>query len=173
MREKDGFQFGFLSLSLAAKLYSKKQSFADYYCELIDKYSIQNRFFHRHDERLYDERLTGEARQDAVAAAEEKKQRIMDFFKNLAKDFENGASAEKIREKLNRHVSMPNASFPLPVRLCVIGESVIEGTYVEFESFWIVVRASGTDAVLRYYIEGGNQKTIKHYQKLIVSMNIS
>ena len=173
MREKDGFQFGFLSLALAAKLYEKKQSFADYYCELIDRYSIQNRFFHRHDERLYDERLTGKERDAAIASAEAKKQRIMDFFKHLAKEYENGVSAETIQDVLNRHIAVPDAKLPVPNRLCLIGESVLEGTYLEFETFWVVVRASGTDALLRYYIEGDDQETIKHYQQLIVGMNIS
>lgn len=173
MREKDGFQFGFLSLSLAAKLYEKKQSFADYYCELIDKYSIKNRFFHRHDERLYDEQLTGNEREKALSYAEEKKQRIMDFFKNLAKDYEKGVPAENIQQVLNRHITVPDATLPVPARLCLIGESVLEGTYLEFDSFWVVVRASGTDALLRYYIEGSDQETIKHYQELIVSLKIS
>ncbi len=172
MREKDGFQFGFLSLSLAAELYLKKQSFADYYCQLIDKYSIKNRYFHRHDERLYDERLTGNAREDAIASAEVRKQAIMDFFKTLAKDYEKGAPAETIRKTLNRHIQGTDATLPVPKRLCLIGESVLEGTYIEFELCWVVVRASGTDALLRYYFEGADRETIEHYQQLIVGMNI-
>jgi len=172
MREKDGFQFGFLSLSLAARLHKQKKSFADYYCDLIDKYSIQNRFFHRHDERLYDEQLTGNEREVALASAEERKQRVMDFFKNLSKDYEKGISAENIQKILNRHIAVPDAALPVPKRLCLIGESVLEGTYLEFESFWVVVRASGTDALLRYYIEGNDQETIKYYLHFMVGMNI-
>lgn len=97
----------------------------------------------------------------------------MDFFKNLAKDYEKGVPAEDIQEVLNRHITVPDATLPVPTRLCLIGESVLEGTYLEFESFWVVVRASGTDALLRYYIESSDQGTIKHYQELIVGMNIS
>ncbi|MEJ2041390.1 MAG: hypothetical protein P8X55_21050, partial [Desulfosarcinaceae bacterium] len=173
IREKDGFQLGFLSLSLAARLYTGKQSFADYYCDNIERYAIKSKFFHRHDERLYDERLTGGAREKAVAEADAKKHRIMDFFKQLAKDFQNGASAESIQAALNSHIATPGESRPAPSRLCLIGESVLEGTYLEFDTFWVVVRASGTDAVLRYYVEGENRDDIRHYQGLLVGLNIS
>lgn len=173
MREKDGFQLGFLSLSLAANLFEKSESFADYYAGLFQKYSIRHKFFHRHDERLYDETLSGKDRESAIANAETKKQQVIDFFKGLAKDFQNGATAEEIQKMLNKCVADTKNNFPIPERLCLIGESVLEGTYLEFDSFWIVVRASGTDAVLRYYIEAENMETIDQYQKAIVNMKLS
>ena len=173
IREKDGFQLGLLSLSLAAKLFVQQQSFADYYCELIRKYSIKHKYFHRRDDRLYDESLTGKARENAVVAAEAKKHRVIDFFKQLAKDYQNGVSPESIQKALNRRIKTTHKIFPVPSRICLIGESVLDGTYIEFESFWIVVRASGTDAVLRYYIEGEDKDELENYKELLVNMDIS
>ena len=172
MREKDGFQFGLLSMALAAKLFNTGGSFAGYYVDLLDRYAVKHKYFHRHDERLYDERLTGEARQSALAQAEEKKIRIMDFFKKLAKDFQKGTPSGVIHQALNDRLAASDERLPVPRRLCLIGESVLEGTFIEFDTFWFVIRASGTDAVLRYYIEGEDRQAIGRYQDLLVGLKI-
>jgi len=36
-----------------------------------------------------------------------------------------------------------------------------DGTLIDFGDFWWEVRASGTDAVLRYYIEGRDKKKLQ------------
>jgi phosphomannomutase len=173
MREKDGFQFGLLSLALSAFLFNKKQSFAEFYCELLNKYKIKHKYFHRHDEKLYDESLTGPERHKAKAEAEIKKLKVMDFFKDLSKRFESGdLSAIDVQNIFKERLPEGAVEIPVPTRLCLIGESELHGTYIEFDSFWFVVRASGTDALIRYYIEGKSQDELEDYRHSFVNLQI-
>jgi phosphomannomutase len=173
MREKDGFQFGLLTLSLASFLYNRKQTFADHYCEQIDNHKIKHKYFKRYDRRLYDESLTGIKRQEAKVKGIKKRDQIMEFFRNLAVQYSTGKSSEKICNEMNSKIAKGDKALPQLKRLSLIGEgSLLEGTFFEFNNFWFVIRASGTDAVLRYYLDGENREEIESYQKSLVNMLI-
>lgn len=172
MREKDGFQFGLLALSLAASLYNADQSFADHYCDLIEKYKIKHKYYSRHDKRLYDESLTGIKRQNAKATGEKQRDKIMKFFNELAEKSSSYSSLEEIRDEINSKLKAGEKSLPVLKRICPIGKGTfLEGTFLEFDSFWFVIRASGTDAVLRYYINGQDRDEIEAYQKSLMSLS--
>lgn len=173
LREKDGMQFGLMALSLATRLYNSKLSFADYYCELIDKYDINYRFFDRRDVTLYNETLTGEERDQAKVAGEKLRDKAMDFFKNLAEQFKTGKTLTEIQEDINSRLKDGDRPVSQLKRICVVGEGkLLEGTFMEFADFWILIRASGTDALIRYYIEGKDKKEIKDYQQSFVNLKI-
>lgn len=173
MREKDAFQFGSMTLSLGAFLFNTNQSFADYYCSLIDKYNIQNRYFKRYDKRLYDEGLSGSERVDAKAEGEAKRNRIMQYFHDLAEKYSFERNIEEIREEIQSRLPKGGYTLPSISNISLIGSGgLLEGTFMQFETFWFVIRASGTDAVLRYYLNGKNDREIELFQKAIMKIEI-
>lgn len=174
LREKDGMQFGLMTLSLATHLHNTDRSFADYYCDLIERYDIRNRFFVRRDERLYDEKLPpGSEREKAKGEGFKKRDIIMAFFKRLAEEASLGRSLDEIRDELNSRLTDRNRALPTPNRVCLVGTGkLLEGTVMEFDSFWFLIRASGTDALLRYYIEGKNKGEIEAYQRTLINLRI-
>jgi phosphomannomutase len=173
LREKDGMQFGLMALSLAARLFNAKRSFADFYCSLIKEHDIRHRFFDRCDVTLYDESLTGTERAKAKAVGEKTRDRTMDFFKKLAEHAAAGDSLDAIHNELNSRLGEGDKKLPKPTRVCVVGEGkLLEGTLAEFDDFWVLIRASGTDALLRYYIEGRDKDEIKAYQQSLIHLRI-
>ncbi len=168
LREKDGMQFGLMALSLATYLYNSKRSFADYYCGLIKEHDIRNRFFNRRDIRLYDESLTGTELQNAKADGIKMRDRTMDFFMELA-----GKPLDEIRYEINSKIADAKRAIPRPKRACIVGEGkLLEGMLMEFDTFWFLIRASGTDALIRYYIEGKDKDEIKAYQQSLINLKI-
>jgi len=173
MREKDGFQLGLLSLSLAASLFNDGQSIADFYLKLLSIHKIKYKHFNRYDKRLYDESLTGEALQDAKKQGANQRDRIMEFFRDLAGKFTARKSLEEIQTDLNARTKAGEAILPALKNISLIGKGgLLEGTFLQFESFWFVIRASGTDAVLRYYINGLDKEEMEACQKSLMNLKI-
>jgi len=173
LREKDGMQFALMTLSLAAYLYNSKQSFADYYCDLIEKYSIRNRFFDRRDVTLYNESLTGSEREEAKSAGEYLRDKTMAYFKQLAEQASTGKHLNEICDDINSRIADTDRPLPKLKSIRIVGEGkLLEGTLLDFDDFWFLIRASGTDALLRYYIEGLNQEDIKAYQQSLINLRI-
>lgn len=173
LREKDGMQFALMTLSLATFLSNSKQTFADYYCEQIEAHDIQNRFFDRSDVRLYDETLTGTAREHAVAEGLQMRDQVMNFFMDLARRAGDGAPLDEIQREINFKLADDSKPIPLPKLVRMVGEGkLLEGTFMEFSEFWFLIRASGTDALLRYYIEGKNKDEISSYQQSFINLRI-
>jgi phosphomannomutase len=143
-KEKDAMQIGVMALCLAARLHRQESSFAAYYLELLDKYDTRYRFYERRDVTLFDESLKGTARDEAKAAGNNRKEATVAFFASL----EGKDPAEAAAILMDR---MPGGSvLPTIKRVFHAGD----GTYIEFDSLWFELRASGTDAVLRFYMEG-------------------
>jgi phosphomannomutase len=179
MREKDGFQFGLLTLCLSAMLFNSRRSFADHYCYLIEKKKIKNNYFLRYDKRLYDESLTGTQRKTAKKRGEAQRDNIMNFFNTLAEQYSQHKSLEVLRNEMNSRI--PKRKKPLPLLkplphlkyISLIGEGgLLEGAFFQFDSFWFVIRASGTDAVIRYYLNGDSQDDLSNYQETLMSLSI-
>ncbi len=145
-KEKDGMQVGVLALALAARLHRHGQSFAEHYLQQLERFAICHRFYQRRDVTLYDETLRGEARQAARAAAEARKQSLVGFFRGLTELTPEQAAAT-LRARLPAGLAVP-----APRRVFWAGD----GTLIEWDRMWFQLRASGTDAVLRYYLEGSD-----------------
>jgi phosphomannomutase len=45
-----------------------------------------------------------------------------------------------------------------------------DGTYIDFGTMWFELRASGTDAVLRFYIEGRDKTLLDSLNKAFVGI---
>ncbi len=149
IKEKDGMQIAAVTLGLAAKLYLEGKSFAEFYDEIIEKYDITFRYYDRMDVTLYDENLPPGELKEAKKRGLEKRDRTVTFFKSLT-----GKKPEEVRNILNSRSK--GFDFPLPEKIQWAGD----GTLMDFSDFWWEIRASGTDAVLRYYIEGRDKKKI-------------
>lgn len=161
MKEKDGMQLALMNLSVMAKLYLEKKSFAELYIEKIEEYDIQYRYYERIDKKLFDESLRGEAREKAQGIGNKAKEFMVDTFKS----FVGRGSLEEVRKELQGMVG-DRAPIPEIKRVFWAGD----GTYIDFGNFWFELRASGTDAVLRFYIEGKEKAFLDRVNQAFVAM---
>ncbi len=161
-KEKDAMQIGLMSLCLAARLHSLDRSFAEYYLGLLADFDTRYRFYERRDITLFDESLTGKAREEAKAAGNARKEATVAFFAKL--EGEDPARAAGILLDL-----MPEDSvLPTIARIFHAGD----GTFIEFEGLWFELRASGTDAVLRFYMEGSDKDLVAELNAAFAQMEI-
>jgi len=173
LREKDGMQIGLMTICLAAEIFNSHRTFADYYCDHIEKNDIKYRFFIRKDIILYDESLTGKARREAQIEGERRSRRTMEFFNLLAKKASTGTSLSEIQRTMNSRLAPGDKELPVPIRISNVGQGKqIEGTWIDFIDFWFLIRASGTDALLRYYIEGKDERAIVAFQQALINLKI-
>jgi phosphomannomutase len=77
---------------------------------------------------------------------------MVETFKSFTRD----RAPERVREELQNLVG-DQVSVPEISRVFWAGD----GTYIDFGSFWFELRASGTDAVLRFYIEGKDKPLLE------------
>ena len=143
-KEKDAMQIGVMALCLAARLHVRGGSFAGYYLELLERYETRYRFYERRDVTLFDESLQGAARAAATAAGNALKEATVAFFASL-EGADPDEAAALLLDRLPEGTVLPAIK-----RVFHAGD----GTYLECDSLWFELRASGTDAVLRYYMEG-------------------
>lgn len=161
-KEKDAMQIGVMSLCLAAKLHNAGDSFASFYISMLEHYQAQYRFYERRDITLFDESLKGEARLEAQREGNRRKDDTVAFFAN----FEGSDPAEvttRLQQLLPADVDLPAIE-----KVFHAGD----GTFIAFEGMWFELRASGTDAVLRYYMEGRNQQVVATLNEALTKMNI-
>jgi len=161
-KEKDAMQIGVLALCLGARLHVDGDSFAGYYLAALDRYDTTYRFYERRDLTLFDEALKGDARGAAKAAGNARKERTVAFFASL-----EGRSAQEITATLR-------AGLPADVALPPVERAFRagDGTMIEFAGLWFELRASGTDAVLRYYMEGRDAATVGALNEAFTRMNL-
>jgi len=168
LKEKDAFQIGLMALALASWLRRENLSFAEYYLACLDRYAIRYRFYERQDITLFDESLHGEARRQAMEAGNRKKDRIVAFFRGLADGLADGTlTAGQVTRTLQAHCS-DNYVFPPVQDVYWAGD----GTLVEFDGLWWQLRASGTDAVLRYYAEGQLREEVRWLNDAMIRLRV-
>jgi phosphomannomutase len=161
MKEKDGMQVAMMNLGIVSKLFLEGKSYAQLYIEKIEEYDIQFRYYSRIDKKLFDESLTGEAREKAKAIGNQAKDYMVETFKSLTKE----RSPENVRQALQTLVG-DGAPIPEINRVFWAGD----GTYIDFGPFWFELRASGTDAVLRFYIEGKDKALLSKVNAAFVGI---
>jgi phosphomannomutase len=148
MKEKDGMQIALMNLGVMSKLFLEKKSFAELYVEKIEEYDIQHRHYDRIDKTLFEESLIGEEREKAKAIGNKAKDYTVDAFKALTRKDPREAR-EALQKLVGEGVRVPEIK-----RVFWAGD----GTYIDFGTMWFELRASGTDAVLRFYIEGKDKE---------------
>ena len=161
MKEKDGMQIALMNLGVMSKLYLQKKSFAELYVEKIEEYEIQHRYYDRIDKKLFEESLIGEAREKAKAIGNKAKDYTVDIFKALVGKKSPREAQEALQKLVGEGVRVPEIK-----RIFWAGD----GTYIDFGRMWFELRASGTDAVLRFYIEGKDRALLDSLNKAFVSI---
>ncbi len=130
--------------------------------DLLDEYETRYRFYERRDITLFDEALKGTARSEAQAAGNARKEATVAFFESL----EGMAAEEAAVQILNR---LPvGTALPTIQQIFHAGD----GTYIEFEGLWFELRASGTDAVLRFYMEGRDQQLVAELNEALTRLEV-
>ncbi|MBN2431529.1 MAG: hypothetical protein JXQ27_08645 [Acidobacteria bacterium] len=168
LKEKDAFQMGVMALALAAHLKMESMSFAEYYVNRLEKYRITYRHYERRDLTLFDESLTGEARETARAAGNVRKTTAVNFFRGLAGQVAAGDLNTGQVTRILQERCVTGFVFP-PVREIFWAG---DGTFIEFEEMWWQLRASGTDAVLRYYAEGERRVEVAALNETLVRLKL-
>ncbi|HEX7511232.1 MAG TPA: hypothetical protein VF335_08030 [Chitinivibrionales bacterium] len=171
LREKDGMQIGLAMLGLAAKLKLEESSLASFYLSLVTNKNIRWLHYVRRDATLYDERLLGAALQAAKEAGVKKRDVTVAFFKTLIQDYQSGkATLTDLSVRINRAKPAGAAAvFPKITGAGWIGD----GPLFESDGVRFIMRASGTDAVLRYYLEGTDKKFLENLLALVSDLQIS
>ncbi len=161
MKEKDGMQIALMNLGVMSTLYLEKKSFAELYTEKIDEYDIQFRYYDRMDKTLFDEKLIGEAREKAKAIGNKVKDYTVNVFKAMIQKNSPREAQEALQKLVGERVKVPEIK-----RVFWAGD----GTYLDFGTMWFELRASGTDAVLRFYIEGKDKAFLDSLNRAFVSI---
>jgi phosphomannomutase len=161
MKEKDGMQIALMNLGVMSKLYLEKKSFAELYVEKIEEYDIQYRYYERIDKTLFEESLIGEAREKAQAIGNKSKDYTVEAFKALVGKASPREAQEALQKLVGEGVKVPEIK-----RVFWAGD----GTYIDFGALWFELRASGTDAVLRFYIEGKDKAFLDILNKAFVGI---
>lgn len=161
MKEKDGMQLALMNLSIMAGLYLDKSSFAQLYMDKIKEYDIQFRYYDRIDKKLFEESLRGEERERAQAIGIKAKEYMVDTFKSLVGKPSTKDVQRELQTLVGEAVTIPEIK-----RVFWAGD----GTYIDFGAFWFELRASGTDAVLRFYIEGKDKAYLSKVNQAFVGM---
>lgn len=161
LKEKDGMQIAMMNLGVMAGLFLEKSSYARMYIDRIREYDIAFRYYQRVDKKLFEESLTGEAREKEQAIGNQAKEYMVETFRS----FTGMGSPEEARRELQK-ITGGALSVPEIRRVFWAGD----GTYIDFGSFWFELRASGTDAVLRFYIEGKDQAYLNRVNQAFVAI---
>lgn len=159
LKEKDGFQVGLFTLLAAARLRAAGSSFAQWYLELLERHPIPYAAYERQDITLYDESLQGDARRAAQAAANRLKDGLVSYFRALT-----AMTPEAATGRLRAELGDP--AFPA-IRDAFWAQ---DGSFLEFDGAWFELRASGTDAVLRYYFEGSDPATVHRLNSQLAAL---
>ncbi len=158
LREKDGMQIALLSIALAAHLHNTGSSLAEYYCDLVESRPIEHLHYRRYDVRLYDETLLGDELRAAKEVGLARRDAVVSYFRGLAEGVGRGdRSLEDVGKALNSARPDTAYEFDTPKSAGWVGD----GSMLEFPRGRFILRASGTDAVLRYYVEGARVEEVE------------
>jgi phosphomannomutase len=144
-----------------SKLFLEGKSYAREYIDKIEEYKIQFRYYSRIDKKLFEESLMGEAREKAKDVGNRGKEYMVETFKSFTREKSPHAVRQALQELVGEQVKIPEIK-----RVFWAGD----GTYIDFESFWFELRASGTDAVLRFYIEGKDKEFLGRVNQAFVGI---
>ncbi len=161
-KEKDAMQIGLMALCLAARLHREQRSWAGYYLDLLREHDVRWRFYERRDVTLFDESLKGEAREAARRAGNQRKEDTIAWFAGL-----EGRDPDDVRAALNDALT-EGIEAPAIERCFHAGD----GTLIEMRGQWFELRASGTDAVLRYYMEGDDPDRVRVLNQAFTGLKI-
>ena len=168
LREKDGLQLGLLAWATAASLYQANTSMAEQYCRIIAERNIRYRYSSRLDVSLYDESLTGTELKQAKAEGILKRDRTVTFFREAALAAESSKDATLQQLRSVNPGAADNAISPIKVAAWVNGDLAL----FEMSDCRLIVRASGTDALIRYYIDATNRERLNAIKNFVAGIKL-
>ena len=113
------------------------------------------------DKTLFDEKLIGEAREKAKEIGNKVKDYTVDVFKAMIQKKSPREAQKALQKLVGERVKVPEIK-----GIFWAGD----GTYIDFGTMWFELRASGTDAVLRFYIEGKDKAFLDSLNRAFVSI---
>jgi phosphomannomutase len=161
LKEKDGMQLALMNLSVMAMLHLEKSSFARLYMDKIREYDIVYRYYDRIDKKLFEESLIGTERERAQAVGNKAKEYMVETFRSFVGKRDTDEVRGELQALVGEAVKIPEIK-----RVFWAGD----GTFIDFGSFWFELRASGTDAVLRFYIEGKDKLFLNKINQALVAI---
>jgi phosphomannomutase len=172
LREKDGMQLGVLAMTLAAQLHREKKSFVRYYADLAERYGITHLHYGRTDVILYDESKMGAELMAEKERGAERRDRTMAYFKGLVRRLREGGSLDDVRAELNARRRPTDPPCPPLTAAYEAGSGELDGPILEVDGAWAMLRASGTDALLRYYVEARTPAEADALRDLLIHQRI-
>jgi phosphomannomutase len=170
LHEKDGMQLGLIIMALAARRAKEKSSLADYYTKIVKDRHIRWLHYVRKDLMLYNEGLPLDKLNKAKEKGLRKRDRTMDFFEKLVQQKEKGlCTLPQMGERINKMVPKGVAGIFPTIRNAIW---ISDGALLESDDLRFILRASGTDAVLRYYFEGKDLATLKAVLDMMTKLDI-
>jgi phosphomannomutase len=168
LREKDGLQVSLLTLHLACRLHAAGTSFAERYCELMTTQKIVYKYTVRKDVPLYDESLIGADLRAAKDEGIRQRDGIVSLFRNCVESYARGTlgPADLVHRLTERTPADERPALPRVTGARWVGD----GSLVEMEGLRLLVRASGTDAVLRYYLDATERKTLASIERWVPTL---
>ena len=118
---------------------------------------------------LFDESLGGAARGAAMAEGNRKKEQTVRVFRSLAERLNRGELNPGACTRILQERGPAGFVFP-PVQDAYWAG---DGTLIEFDGLWWQLRASGTDAVLRYYAEGKLREEVRWLNDALMRLDVS
>jgi phosphomannomutase len=127
-----------------------------------------HKYFKRRDVRLYDESLIDAEREAAKMRGVDIRDRVMAFFKRAAQEFESARPVEEICAEINERLTDGCKPITHPDRIQAVGDGIL----IEWNTSWCLIRPSGTEAVLRYYVEAPSKKEIESILAAFINLQV-
>jgi len=83
----------------------------------------------------------------------QRRDRTMAYFKGLVRRLREGGTLDDVRAELNARRRPTDPPCPPLTAAYEAGHGELDGPILETDGAWAMLRASGTDALLRYYVE--------------------
>jgi len=134
------------------------------------------RFLHysRADVLLYDESLVGADLRSAKEKGLAKRDKVMAFFGRLADEHKaERLSLRGVHQAIAARAPAHADALPPLTRACRAGEDFLHGVLFETKEMRFIVRASGTDALLRYYVESTDRETVDTVLELLRNLDVA
>ncbi|MFA6354678.1 MAG: hypothetical protein WCX12_03290 [Candidatus Paceibacterota bacterium] len=164
MREKSAGEASIIASALAAHLFLKKQTMADYLEEIFKECRIVYRYYERVDITYYNESEPDPVKLLAEKAqGEVKRDKIDLYYLGVVLALKEGLIAVGDAKEIFRE-AMPELDFSSLEDVRFTGDA----TYLAFENMFVQIRKSGTDAKLRGYSNGDNREKCLRYMDILV-----
>lgn len=170
LREKDGMQLSLLAWSAAAWAAESGTTMAARYCEIVSTRDLKYRHNVRLDITLYDERFTGDELRSAKTKGLIRRDQIVEFFRDAASSLSEGRRSPDAVKRILLAASPETQEAAVPELL--LGAWIGDGSLFELDRARLIVRASGTDALIRYYLEATSSRSLENLRKFVSGLNL-